>query len=945
MIQETKVQEYFSKCTEVYDYVRKYKYFKKRFSINEKDEVLIALKMIEDINILGAIGILIHSEEDMINDFLPEFIEQNIDEIENHIKVDSDNIIYYMQIAYLCMAGLDEDECIAFAKKIFSGSVYKRVLPEKLEFENHDYVTRHYVKVFLSAITKFDNNIQWKKHYCKIVKAIFEARDKDTGWLTGVEIGLRKNPLGYEIENESAKDYFNFLCHYRLYQSAKYFLDNFDGSQSFLGLDSNQLTELVYSLPSAEMAAFGRWYSKEILNPDYTYEDWLRDVKKYNQNKDIIEWLELTVYYHELQESLEKDDYQLFESLMSQVDDYKIFDMEKVKYIKQLVECFAAIVNKGLIEEKIDIVKFLHDIEKININEYSRTRYLGLWNSLESINEEYDYNNIQNVLFEKYSLEDAVYIYMNSHLKNIINLEEFVKRCSEYCGEDVSVLFSQYPLWGQISNVSKMSSVRDKLFINPIGISTAVSYSEYVNICEVYGYNSKEAIAFNRKMIRNDQSWYSYNKATAELFVRGDYCTFYIKTYKKSAGLLVHNIELYSEIKEMRIRERNEIYPEKVLAWLNEIKTSKKYVDWNAEENIFGVRNIADIRKRDNIAVEILRTAHALSDNETELRKYLFAIINPPLEEINEFRYIPMQKKLDFEFEKDKFLAIRKEIIKITTDILDNNRLSSDIKKYIYLNTCSRKYYELQEVCRRISKQFYLETADEPFIFSVKLESMDEEKAVFLTRGRNNTLYSNKKFVYYGETHGLILNYIYLVELKEYDFTEKCFILNRVNLGKDETEQWKKYLRKMRDIKYVIDDKGFDEILKNIQRYKVKVSSEEHINQWVHEIDLIFKRQSYSVEKAIRTINTLKDTNPFRNMTFKGIKYAEEFRRLYTDTYYKFIEDYKLNYKSQMGMCDFFFTSYLRIFVKADAFIKDIAESEDEGNAIMNYCRIKKYIE
>lgn len=946
MIQDTIVKEYFSKCTEAYDYIRKYKYFKKRFRITEKEEVLASLHIIEEINILGAISILTHCEEDLAEHYLPGFVSRNLDEISNHIMVDNENIVFYMQVSYLCMFGMPEDECVAFANNIFSGSIYKRALPQEIEFENHDFVTKHYAKVFLSAVTKFDNNILWKSHYCKIVKAIFEARDRDTNWLVLIERGLRKIPIGDKIDNKTAREYFDFLCSYELYLSAKYFLDNFLVEESLLGLNDSELIELIYSLPSAELLAFGKWYYKEKIDPDYTYERWLSDVIKYNQNTDVIEWLTLTVYYHSLQDSLEKDDYSLFESLLLKIDDYTIFDMEKVEYMKQLVECFASIVNTGLLDKKIDVLKFLHDFEKININEYSRTRYLAQWNSLESINEDYDYIEIQNILFEKYGLEDAVYIYMNSHLKNIIHLEEFVKRCSEYCGEDVSALFSEYPLWGRISNISKVSSVSDKLFLTPVGIATAVPYSKYVELCNLYGYNSKEAIAFYKRMIKSDRDWYSYNKEKAELFVRGDYCTFYIKTYKKGVGLLVCNMDLNPEMKEKRIQERNEIYPEKVLSWLDEIQKSKTFMKWNPEDNIFGIRNISNTAKRNDIALSVLRTVYALQDNEEALKDFLNYITNPPLEEMNEFRYIPTQKSLQFEFDREQFPLAKREIIKIMTQLLENNNIPSDLRKDIYLNTCARKFYDLQEVCKRVSKEFYLETADEPFVVSMKLESVEKNRAIFSTRGRNNTLYSIRNFVYYGETDGLKLNWIYLVELKEYDFEEGCFVLNRVNLNpKLDTDQWKKYLRKMQDIKSIVEDKEFDDILEQIQRFRVKVSSKEHINQWVHELDLIFKYQKYSVEKAIRTINALKDTNPFMNRLFDGNEYAERFRCLYRNTYDRFIEDYKANYKSAMGMCDFFYSSYLRIFVNNTIFFNDIVESEDEKNYLYNYCKMKNYME
>lgn len=949
MIDTKIIVDYFSKCIEAYDFARKYRYFKKRYSITLVEDVIFSISTIENTNLLGAIGILIQEEPGLIQDYLPGFIDRNINVLRDNICIDNENITVYMQIVYLCMMGLDEKACDNLSNQIFAGSIYKRNLPEYVEFENHEFVTKHYARFFLSAINKLGDNIGWKKHYCKIVKSIYSARNYDINWINYIEYSLRKNNLGYEIDEKSAREYFDLLCEIEQFQSARFFLDNFDGSKPILGLSNLELVELVYSLPSVELLPYGKWLYEEKIDANYSYVDWGSDVKRLNNDDNVLKWIDLTVYYNSLMDCVEQGDYKQFEKLLNKADNYTMYDLEKVKYMKQQVKSFAFILNNLIAYKKEEVMGFLKKIEKININEYSKARYLEKWNNLESITEEYNYEELLNILFRSYAVQEVVYIFMNSHLKNIIELEEFIKRCADVTGPDVSVLFDEYPIWGHIGLGDRLSSVRDKLFLTPINVATKASFADYIELKDTYGVSSKELKVFKQKMFRCEEGWYARNKESLELLRRGDLCTFYIMRYEYRVGILIYNISLSKKEYEKRVNERKNDYPIKLLAWLKDVQEANRYIAWNMDEPVYGVRHLHDdMILRNQIALEILRTAHALRNNIIELKEFIFQITRAPLEEINEFRYIPTQKSLDFFWEKDKSYIIKKEVAKLIKEIISSEIIPASLKKGVYLNTCARKYYDLYDVCRYIGQEFFIDSAEEPFVLAVKYEKCEEGVSYFSTWSRNkwsrnNTFITTKKIIYYGDVSNLTKGFIYLVELKEYDPEKQLFILNRVNLNKEDTEIWKKYLRKLRDIKKAVDNSDFDRIANEIKKYRIKVTSNEHIYQWTHELNLVFKMQNYSIETAIKTLGILKSTNPYVMELKNENVFKAEFENAYKETYENFLYDFHNNYNSVLGFCDLFFSSFLRLTVDKEKFFDDISKNQEDRDNIMRYCLLEKH--
>jgi len=938
-----KITKNFEKCKEPIAFAQRYHYFKATMKLQTKEEIFETLYVIEQLNLLGALYILILKEPEYTKEYIQLFWKRNRDMITADLYTNSERSYLSMQILYLCMMYMDDSA--ALAETVFSEGNISNLFPVTPLFtETGKIVSNYYAQLFLKAIRRFPAEINWKQDYCRIITEIFSARKQDSEFVRCVETDLSKTHLGNEFNIADARQYFDLLCSLQLYDCATHFLENFGTVQQVLDFEPEQLLQTLFSLPSPELVTYGKWYKTNVINPDYSYADWHADVLQYNTDSELRSWMNLTFFYHRLKECCESKDWTAFDATLSTAGEYKLFNLNRFKYIKQLIFCFAYVID-ALLDSRKNIVEFLNKIEHININTFSRNKFSFQWNQI--LQEKYDYNRIKTELFEQYEPDEAVFIYMNTHLKCIINLEEIIHICAINAKrKDISLFFKNYPLSGRISHGSKYSSIRDKIFISPQFIATALSFSDYVQTCEALGANSPEAKKYLKKQIRNDETWYSRNKATAELFRSGDWCTFHIHTYVENgdrAGIYAVDISLYDNIRDNRIQERDNRYPGILLDWLKAQRDSVSYIPWNPENAIYGVNHLSDNALRNRIAIEILDTILVLRNNLDALSDFLFALTNAPLEEINEFRYIPTQHDLKFSFPAEDFKHIRTLLREKAFCILKDNSIPSGIKKEIYLNTCLRKFFDFQDVCRYISKDFYLATADDPFSVALKFEKKEGNQYTFTTQGRNNTLFSSVPFLYIGDGPELVEGFVYLNILRNYDFERRCFILEAIDLRNNQVDVWNQYLRKMRDIKKITDASDTVKLKEELQRYNIRITSDKHISQFTHELHLIFQRNGFDIRHALTTLSVIAETNPYLNRELDFSRFKNAFRKDYLSAYQSFLENFRAKKYSYTNICDLFFSSHFQVFIPIEEFLKELILCGFHHEEILNYCRYKAY--
>lgn len=949
MISQENIRTEFEKCKELKEYAMSYRYCKKKNHIENINDVMAILNILESIDFLAVLFVVATKEEEIASRYISDFLKRNKEKLVSQIQIDTENadndkVVKDLQIIYLCMMYLDKDERDKLSKTIFSGNGSIGQIYCENEPENR--ISIFYSSKLISAIMQFPKEIECGKKYCEIVTSIYHARNNDICFLDKMEIGLRKIKFGYVIDNEIARDYFNLLCNCNAYEAARSFLRNFDGSNGFLGMNCLEFAELLLTIPDTGLLTMAKGLIEKYQNNDYSYDEWCSDVLEKNADEECKKWIKLTFYYHVLMENVQKEDWDSFDQELCLANTYEMINMDKNKYMKQMVDDFAYVCNNILLKRTDSIIHFLEKIEPININAFSRASYLSEWNKSDSVREKFDYESIIKELFCIHSIKDIVYIYMNSHLKSIINIEDFVEKCSDIYGENLKDVFENYPIVGTITLGSRLSSIRDKIFVSPVEISSDVSFSTYRSIGKEHNFSSKEAQDYNKRMIRCHQDWYSRNKYIAELMRNGDLCTFRIHTYKKNKGILAVDFQLDEEIIKQRSEERNACFPVKVMNWLLSIQSSGSFEEWEKSEPIYGIRHINDMKFRVNIALQIVYTIEKLRKNKNELERFIYAITNYPLEEINEFRYISTQKKISFKIPYNEIKTVKDNVLKKAEIIMNDISLPEALRKEIFLNTLIRKFYELKLACEKIGKELYVKTADEPFVMTLKYEEKKDDVYFFSTRGRNNTFFSRCHFLFYGQPESpLIVNNKYFVILNDYDINNDCFTLQEIDLPKEKTDQWHKFLRKVIDLKRATSEPELLEIQNDLKKYSIRVKSKSHILQFTHELDIIFDKKDYSIDDCLKILKMISEKNPFIETNEDYSELKEEFASDYIESYEAFLQEYKDNYKNPMGFCELFFSSYLKVFVDFEKFVDDISGGKYSKEDIVNYCRYKEYLQ
>lgn len=703
----------------------------------------------------------------------------------------------------------------------------------------------------------------------------------------------------------------------------------------------------------------------------------------------------------------EKKSWDEFYEALADVKDYSIFEIFKITDYKSLVEDFAYIINTLLNDEnqRMNIVKVLEIFGNLNINKYEYRKAVCNWNRCNDVRD-CDYTEISKALLSKKKMDltakELLSVYMNTHLKYVIPIEDIAFEIKRRESDDnkIEIMFMDYPIEGVISKGSSRGSVRDKLFISPLpdnGIKYSYDYKLYKDKQKKSKTNKwdsdKELKNIYSRLIRCDEKWYSKNIGIAELFRNTDkvqFCISKIVNTGYESGIYAVDLEFLDKYHEKRrIDERDDKFPRELNGWLNRLIEEKRFIEYpksscfaisyvynNVEETEKQLETInlwssykpedrelakeilykneitSDMKTmkvfRKYITFKILRVIEALAENagEDDVRRFLFAITNNPLEKINEFRYVGV--RASWKFPKDLYRPMIEAIRTITERIMTNGDISSELKCDIYLNTCIHKYYDLRGIYEYIgeglenrvellflplyfykrdnknTRRFFFRSAQDSFLFCLKddsfvYEAENDEKA---------EEYANK----------LIPEQSYFVTIGGVLRKEDRFWLDDIALSKDHYEPWNNYLSKIRDIR---KSKSSNTLKNDIESFyidkKVKIKNKEQLHQLAIEMAILWNYRKYDLSYSYDVLYVIGNTNPFLADDIDFGTISEEENIKYEEAYNGFLE------KASEGSLNYFYQIYNQSFLKCyknktqlkEDLLK-IGKTEEEINSVIN---------
>ena len=117
---------------------------------------------------------------------------------------------------------------------------------------------------------------------------------------------------------------------------------------------------------------------------------------------------------------------------------------------------------------------------------------------------------------------------------------------------------------------------------------------------------------------------------------------------------------------------------------------------------------------------------------------------------------------------------------------INSKPVKSEIKLEIFLNTCIKKFYELEKVCRYIGNEVFAN--DMRCIVPLTCVGKNNNKYILSTKSKKNVVFSRYNFQY-ESIDELREGWIYYACLKSSDDNNQCFIINRIFSSADEVRK------------------------------------------------------------------------------------------------------------------------------------------------------------
>ena len=834
-----------------------------------------------------------------------------------------------------------------------------------------------------------ENPLFFKTTYFEIVKCIaaqMEEASQRCSFLYWIEHPLKssmknKRNGGFgsitEQEEEEIWAYLDYLLQEGANAAANRFMDRIGLAKVAKRYDTQEkIKEKFLTVPEPQILVQG----KKLLDmksetKEYSYDIWYEEVKR-NLEKDA-EWEELdkwlTVYLsvHGVHNAIQEENWQdseEYKTSFSRLCKCEMYDTDKYSYMTQICVWLAKIFMKVLSERSLEEAeRFLDDLGDINIfcyEKYSKYTF-GYFNYEEM--KKLDFREVaKNVLACK-DIECMLKIYFNTPLwlkEDIFNVVGNVKkRFKKDSSRDLGEYFNAYSFFGKIRSIDERTTV---------GRNRVIFVFQ-----NVYSPNKNKK---NEVKLSNDWS----EEKTEEIIEwgEGETCCFKIDRMLEKNEILVKEVDVdYTEVDKEQFLHTLDF-------WYKKMKEEKRFVSWNGFEKIMGEEQRMLKLKTSRFSREE-RVAYATKFLEAimlfldmgkpdEVKNLLRNCSYPPLENVNEFRYIPNQRWTDMYF-MDSEAAMIGALVK---GVLDHHMLKENphLKLAIYMNTCLKGIYPLEELLKdeAIRKEFVSEKTEWviPVIFDMdageKIEKYfaadvnDKEKRYYIKTG-----YSfDGRFVdgnkYIEKVRELKKNgqkgaYAIYGVIKDICEEQKAFLLKDVYFDRDELNRfvfpWDAYRRNIYDLKKVknIEGEGFDNLEYTGQRLKHLESDE--IWNCVNRYHLTLER--FTVEKQRAFITALNefchlihfnipecgcvlgrmteaDKNPFVILDYENKISKEELEKSknvdINVSFSAFCEAAK-----ELGVLesavDVFVQSFLRWYIDEDTFVKAMAEIHDSNRS------------
>lgn len=634
---------------------------------------------------------------------------------------------------FLIMGQVGEDELAALAKRYF-GNTYQDTKKYASWLGNN-------VAVVLNQIFPAIEN-----HYFHIVTAIAEVVENPQVFLNALEHRLKvlekkSGICGLSTRRERKfEEYFRYLCEKKAYDGANSFLDRIwkkSSGKTLFKKEFSEVKELLYSVPYPSLLTMGRDYVV-LQQPEYTYEDWYREVEQSFAGTEVWSslglWMQVGRGIHRLYENRE-------ESRLQELSELPMYDVEEHEYMTRLCAELAEIIQDWMLCETLDdtkLTEYLRLLKDKNLFSYELyDRYtFSYYDYLQKA--ALDWEKLRERLYRIPDAETLVYVYLHTPLwlgeDLFAVVHHLVSQKKLTGGQTLERLFASYVFSGKIVYENRQTTGWDRFRIEPRNIrwNKRESYTDKKK-------ENEQTIQARDGVMYVTEDWLSRNVENLAAFTvkrvedaqgKRRYlhvpCTF--RLYELSKDILyVTNLEkvTYEEEEEVnesevevlgnpkdtgRKRSARSIFDENLNQWYSAMINQQRFIRWgkweSGEEGTFmDIPEPMKVKSADFTLEERVEYAERFVDlilsfgagHAPEIAQLLHHCSFSPLQNVNEFRYIEAQHWTDFGLNAEQENRLYQKAVRL----LEDEEFSQEMKLEIYMNTCLQKVYPLERLIEK----------------------------------------------------------------------------------------------------------------------------------------------------------------------------------------------------------------------------------------------------
>ena len=816
------------------------------------------------------------------------------------------------------------------------------------------------------------------------------------------------------MKDSAHEAYFTYLCETQAYKAANSFLDRIwkpkknpgCSQKTLFGKELEEVRSVLLQIPYPSILTTARKYI-QAWDADYTEDDWYKEIQEYVRRdgarekewQAIFRWIEVNLSAVRLHQLLviQESDRAIWLPELECLTASDMFDVKKYSYMTQLCNNLAEIIQTWMLDETMsdkELIRYLRKLDDKNVFAYDLYDwYTSPYRSYDKIIN-LDWEALKNRLRRAEDVRDAVYLFFHTPLWLRTDFYAFLRLLQEKFTEaqkedSLQVLLDDYAIAGEIIYENRLTSGKGKLQLIPTHLYWERAAEESKNIrksgnvltkkyartiwvhetCLTHGaiVNINE---FSPRVVFNYQGRALTQPRSCVFKVAGlEEETVFAMDLKKTADEQM-DTEVDPAIKEQ--------FLENLDLWMNDISLHKRAINWgewtdNGTGEAVGtplkVKFALSMEQRADIAERMACLLISLAeDDEDQARKLMRKCSFPPLENVNEFRYIAAQHWTDFTADNVQ----RERIYSLAQNRLVNNEaISPESCIEIYMNTCIRNVYPLEELLEKeeLRKAFFSKNPEwiVPVVY-VPEEQHRENSTVFFMRSlsrrkqpvvksdcqfifpREFRLRSRKKTVVYATITSVPYkgNGTFGVG-RVYTHSEKLLI---------EHFPWTTFKRCYYDLKDKLNERALLNVYKILSKVKVEFDAYDKIIQIINELHSVFSKQRYDVHEIYTALMLLGEKNvcfdpdgKYEDHLSYGFSMkdedSEKLQQNLETAYEKLLNNQREKSSDDRNSIEHigavYYLSYFRVWMPEEKFIEDLAVvlevKQDEVKKELSKCK------